>query len=524
MKPFFSNAVKLRMRFCGHMSVRTPHGLKKKMFLLHQFVLDTLTTHDAYCAPQVMLAMMQLEKSAFANCFHHKFQSCTLEESVASIGDDDNDVDCDDEEIDDLTQKHRAWEIDVILHLRSPLLDDLFSMFLLPEGRLASLGLYRIKKLHQQGRLAMYHNNTNLCWHAASAKDLAMLQWARANGFAWDESVCTHAVQQEHFEMLVWARENGCEWSELTTHVAAFTSNFDLLRWCIEHGCPCDGNIAQTAAAHGCDLGFLQWMHQCGFSMRGVCVSAAEAGRVDILEWAWTFESDVGGDHDVIYVLFDRAAEKGQIDVLRFLLQHTNRCVPFDAALIAATHGQFETIRWLVANSIDLGIVSSGYWDSVTHAAVESENIDMLKWAHAQGCKLYPESLFLAVSHGRLDMVQWLCENGCGWGRRHGHTLFVATQHGHVAVLEWLVANGCPVDPKVCDEAAYYGKLGVLKWAVANNVFSPTIDAIKGAIENEFPRTVRFLLEHNAPVDDDTITMLSESFPDIVHLAVAMRD
>ena len=37
-----------------------------------------------------------------------------------------------------------------------------------------------------------------------------MLQWARANGCAWDARTCEFAAEGGHVEVVQWARANGC--------------------------------------------------------------------------------------------------------------------------------------------------------------------------------------------------------------------------------------------------------------------------------------------------------------------------
>ena len=64
-------------------------------------------------------------------------------------------------------------------------------------------------------------NDPSICYGAARNGHLAVLQWARADGWAWNRSICYGAAQGGHLEVLQWARANGCRWNRTTTYGAA---------------------------------------------------------------------------------------------------------------------------------------------------------------------------------------------------------------------------------------------------------------------------------------------------------------
>jgi hypothetical protein len=49
------------------------------------------------------------------------------------------------------------------------------------------------------------------------------MQWARANGYPWDEGTCLAAAGYGQLEVLQWARANGCPWDEHTCRAAVAT-------------------------------------------------------------------------------------------------------------------------------------------------------------------------------------------------------------------------------------------------------------------------------------------------------------
>jgi hypothetical protein len=90
------------------------------------------------------------------------------------------------------------------------------------------------------------------CAHAATFGNLHVLQWARANGFPWDEDTCARAAEHGHLDVLKWARSNGCPWDEQTCTYAARNNHLDVLQWARANGCPWDDwNSCFSAAQKG---------------------------------------------------------------------------------------------------------------------------------------------------------------------------------------------------------------------------------------------------------------------------------
>ena len=76
-----------------------------------------------------------------------------------------------------------------------------------------------------------------ICQRAAEYGQLAVLQWARANDYPWDDYTCTNAAINGHLEVLKWARANGCPWNEWMREYAAHNSHLDVLGWARANAC-----------------------------------------------------------------------------------------------------------------------------------------------------------------------------------------------------------------------------------------------------------------------------------------------
>ena len=105
------------------------------------------------------------------------------------------------------------------------------------------------------------------------------------------------------------------------------------------------------------------------------------------------------------------------------------------------------------------------YESSVCEYAAKEGQLEVLQWAHANGCPWNEMTCAFAAGKGKLEAIQWLHANGCPWAES---TCQWAADGGHLEVLQWLRTNGCPWNEETCSNAAFCGQLGVLQWAHAN--------------------------------------------------------
>nr|WIL04759.1 ankyrin repeat-containing protein [Cedratvirus duvanny] len=103
----------------------------------------------------------------------------------------------------------------------------------------------------------------NVCTIAAKNGQLKVLQWARANGYSWNEDTCVYAAKEGHLEILQWLRANGCPWDEYTCAYTAENGHLKVLQWARANGCPWDENTCAYAVYNG-QLEVLQWARSNG--------------------------------------------------------------------------------------------------------------------------------------------------------------------------------------------------------------------------------------------------------------------
>ena len=192
-----------------------------------------------------------------------------------------------------------------------------------------------------------------------------------------------------------------------------------------------------------------------------------------------------------------RAAEHGNMDVIRFLCKH--KC-PWTsmACSEAAKEGHLDVLKYLREKWCP--------WDERASAwAVKSGRLEVLKYLRENGCPWDVRVCRIAAGHGRLDVVKYAHENGCPWDKE---TCCRAAIGGHLDVLKYLHENGCPWDERTCSKAALGGQMGVLKYVHENGCpwdeWTCTQAAMGGHLD-----VLKFARQHGCSWDEGTFAAAS---------------
>ena len=84
--------------------------------------------------------------------------------------------------------------------------------------------------LHQAGATERH----GICYGAAKAGRLDILQWARLNGYPWDDETARIAAHMGHLEVMQWAIENGCPYDITMLHEDA-AKHPNVAQWLYMH-------------------------------------------------------------------------------------------------------------------------------------------------------------------------------------------------------------------------------------------------------------------------------------------------
>jgi hypothetical protein len=69
-------------------------------------------------------------------------------------------------------------------------------------------------------------------------------------------------------------------------------------------------------------------------------------------------------------------------------------------------------------------------------AAAETGRLDILQWLHEQGCPWDKGTFTAAVGYGDVDILTWLREQGCPWDLSEAWKM--ATEKGRMDLVQWL--------------------------------------------------------------------------------------
>ncbi len=73
--------------------------------------------------------------------------------------------------------------------------------------------------------------------------------------------------------------------------------------------------------------------------------------------------------------------------------------------------------------------------------------MDIIMFAHENGCPWDKQSCHVAALNGNLEALKYAHECGCPWSE---YTYSMATLKGHLDVLKYLRENGCPLEWQHC--------------------------------------------------------------------------
>jgi hypothetical protein len=219
---------------------------------------------------------------------------------------------------------------------------------------------------------------------------------------------------------------------------------------------------------------------QSGLSFRCLFKIAAEYGRIDIMELFISWRENL---HE--------STKKWTGDIKDLSI---DSCLTAFTCAIAASSGQFETVKWLREKGCAwcamtcTGAARGGYleilrfarengcdWNAlVSTKAAAGGHIDILNYAHDNGGELHMTAGDKAAKHGHLNILKLLLT----WGLDCRKITFVyAASYGHLHIVEYLanVVN-CSYSSNAASSAAFNGHVNILQFLFENNYdFNPNI-------------------------------------------------
>ena len=151
------------------------------------------------------------------------------------------------------------------------------------------------------------------------------------------------------------------------------------------------------------------------------------------------------------------ATYAGRLDMLRYA--HENGCPWHEiTTYVVAGNGHLDCLRYVHKNGCP--------WNDVTtYVAAANGHLDCLRYAHENGCPWDGATTCAAAANGHLDCLRYVHENGCPWNKS---TTWMAAAYGHLSCLRYAHENGCPWHKMATWSAADNGHFECLRYAHEN--------------------------------------------------------
>ena len=133
----------------------------------------------------------------------------------------------------------------------------------------------------------------------------------------------------------------------------------------------------------------------------------------------------------------------------------------------AIKYGAINILKYAHENGCSLGKHSANI--AIVYAA-KYGNLECMKYVHKTvnnwGHNIYKNVCEITAKYGNLECLIYAHENNCPW---YAKTCSVAAEHGNLDCLIYAHKNNCPWDENTCSGAAKNGHLDCLIYACEND-------------------------------------------------------
>jgi len=162
-------------------------------------------------------------------------------------------------------------------------------------------------------------------------------------------------------------------------------------------------------------------------------------------------------------VIVDALAYHNNLELLKKAIDNSCKLTR-SCCYNAAKNGNLDILKYIYSLETEHPLTRKNgdmLGDNICDIAAMNGFLDVLMWAREIGCPLDKFACAYAAGAGHLPIVQWLVANSC---KINPEICSWAAQNGHMHVLKWAYANNCPIDYWTCTYAAEYGHLCVFEW------------------------------------------------------------
>jgi len=310
---------------------------------------------------------------------------------------------------------------------------------------------------------------------AAAHGDIEFLRWLRTQHCPWDESVCARVAQTGNLKVLIWLKNEGCPMDVETPNSAILKGHIDVVAWALANDCPINRITLYNAAKKGYKNLLIHFRSAIRilWDPRLVMAGAAYGNHFELLQWAFG-DGTVSYDGEA----YRGAALNGNVKMMDWLYTTgTIPCIWWTKGLCctAATAGKLEILKWAKDKGLKLSGAFNGAvlgdhpqildWLK-TNGLLPKKRIrysnyisyghfPMLNWLKKNGYEWDGEEYETAAKTNNLRMFKWLGQNGCPWEPK---AALEVIKSNHLRLFNWIIKSNHSWDFKRCSEIALVQK------------------------------------------------------------------
>jgi hypothetical protein len=347
-----------------------------------------------------------------------------------------------------------------------------------------------LKFLHENG----YTFDKYICYHVTDSSNFECLKYvyehidnkntqygyfdevikSDLNADAKSINICERAAFNGNIECLIYLYEKGFPLGKNTCVSAVKGGNFECLKYAHENGCPlkkeeCEKEVEES---RNLNLECLKYLRENGCSLNNekICKNAIRENNLEVLKYI--HENGFSWDEDICDSIFD-------IDCFKYVFDHMSGKSTGCPNPKCRSHKNLDADDEININEWKKTICK--------HA---SYNIELLKYAHKNGCPWDEKTCSQAAYYQELKCLKYAHENGCPWDE---NTCSSAAYYGSLECLEYAHKNGCPWNEKTCENAVYNSSMDLVYagdydgWYSVKKKSKKNLECLKYAHKNGCP-------------------------------------
>ncbi len=376
--------------------------------------------------------------------------------------------------------------------------------------------LEMMKWLQEKGfKLKCYGAYTDFYQH----RNFEAMEWLYKNGFSFNFNMFKKANEKKDMEMIVWLLERDYKVDSFELEEIVLSGNMEAIKLVIEKG-TCEvnkesfGNIIRTGNLELIQLFFTDKSLFNNYTMS----SAVRTGNIDLVKWLIENECPYQISTGYSFGILDSAINTGNLEMVKFIMSldenidvtkmyenavnsldimeyflSLSDVLPDKETLCdAIMKRNFEVIKLL----LDKGVP----YDKYTILKVfrrRGYTLDHVKQLHELGLPLNDYCLKKAITHGNLELTEWLFDQGCTWNDddselTNTYNKFELTlwrldlpdekmdhyYHYNLDLMELLHEKGIPMSNKLILDAYKNGLFDVVKWLLNHGYYDEEAEEV----------------------------------------------